>query len=273
MGVAAALALTAGSGAAQSALDRPPDLNEGWVVAPGSLQFDFLHRFTVSPAPDRKVTNSPTFLLGAGLPGRFLVGFNYATNSDVAQRYPNEWEFLGRWQPLSSDFGPLDATLEGAYNLAARSVDGALALGRAVGALRLQAEGRVLGHAYDEPRTRFALALAAFAAAALACGPLGTPAATPPPTLPAPVRWRQLAGLSVISPPALADGLLVYLTSQAQVIALDAATGAVLWQTQSPLQHPFASNPCIPPMDTEPVLASGSLIYFNVEDLIALQVP
>jgi outer membrane protein assembly factor BamB len=55
--------------------------------------------------------------------------------------------------------------------------------------------------------------------------------------------------------------------------ALDAASGSVIWKTQNHLQHPFASNPYIPPMDTEPVYANGTLFYFNVEDVIALQVP
>jgi len=74
--------------------------------------------------------------------------------------------------------------------------------------------------------------LLALAAATLACASLGAPAATPPPaqpTLPAPVIWRVPAGNSVITPPALADGLLVYLTSESQVIAVDAATGAQKW--------------------------------------------
>jgi plastocyanin len=164
--VARRLALAAGLVAvaapalrAQSVLERPPNLDVSWVAPPGGVQFDFLHRFTVSSAPARKVSNSPTFLLGVGLPGRLMAGFNYATYSDVASAYPNEWEFLGRWQALSSDVGaPIDATIQGGYNLAARSVDGALGLGRAVGSVRLMAEGRVLGDAYGTGQTRGALA-------------------------------------------------------------------------------------------------------------------
>jgi len=72
--------------------------------------------------------------------------------------------------------------------------------------------------------------LAAWAAVSLACASLGAPAGTPVPTLPAPVRWHTPAGSSVITPPALADGLLVYLTAQDQVIALDAASGQQKWQ-------------------------------------------
>lgn len=143
---------------AQSVLERPPNLDAGWVAPPGGVQFDFLHRFTVSSAPAHKVENSPTFLLGVGLPGRLMAGFNYATNSGVAPSYPNEWEFFGRWQPLSADIGgPLDATLQGGYNLAAKSLDGALGLGRPVGPLRLMAEARVLGDAYATGKTRAAL--------------------------------------------------------------------------------------------------------------------
>jgi outer membrane protein assembly factor BamB len=73
------------------------------------------------------------------------------------------------------------------------------------------------------------ISLAACVAASLACATLGVPASTPAPTLPAPVRWQAEAGSSTITPPALADGLLVYLTAQQQVFALDAATGQQKW--------------------------------------------
>ena len=55
--------------------------------------------------------------------------------------------------------------------------------------------------------------------------------------------------------------------------ALAAATGAVLWKTQNELQHPFASNAYIPPQDTQPLYSGGTPYYFNVVDIIALQVP
>ena len=85
----------------QSLLDRTPNVSGDWVGAPGTLYFHFVHRFVTSKAPERKVSNVPTFLLAAGLPKRLLAGFNYSTNSTLAPRFPNEWEAFARWQPLA----------------------------------------------------------------------------------------------------------------------------------------------------------------------------
>jgi plastocyanin len=143
---------------AQSALERPPNLSGAWVGEPGTLHFNFLHRFTVSDPPERKVGNSPTFLLALGLPHTSLVGFNYATNSLVAPRYPNEWEFFARYSPLARRRGAwLDGGVQAGYNLAARSVDGEVTLARDVGPLRLLGIGRYLSDAYSSGDSRVAL--------------------------------------------------------------------------------------------------------------------
>src|SRR6476659_10788344 len=76
-------------GLGQSLLDRSPNVSGDWTGAPGSLYFNFIHRFSTSVAPERKVTNVPTFLLGAGLPKRFLIGIDYSTHSPLAPRFPN----------------------------------------------------------------------------------------------------------------------------------------------------------------------------------------
>src|SRR5882724_10284619 len=88
---------------AQSVLDRSPNLSGGWVVRPGTIQFNFLHRFMRGGAPERKVSNFPTFLLAGGLPWHTMVGFYYSTNSTLVPLYPNEWEFFGRIRPISQD--------------------------------------------------------------------------------------------------------------------------------------------------------------------------
>jgi len=142
---------------AQSALERPANLSGGWVGTPGVLHFNFLHRFTASDAPERKVGNSPTFLLALGLPGRLLAGFNYSTNSVVAPRYPNEWEFFARAAPLAPPRWPVEASLQGGYNLAARSADAELAAARGVGPLRLLAAARAFSDGYDSGDARTAL--------------------------------------------------------------------------------------------------------------------
>lgn len=151
--IATGLVLTVlpGPGRAQSVLDRTPNIDGTWVGLPGQLQFNFLHRFTVGGAPARKVVNSPTFLLSAALPGRTMLGVRYASNSDVAFSVVNEWELLGRFNPVAEARGaPLDLAVTGAYNVAATSVDGELAIGRTMGPLRLLAVGRAFTKAYYE---------------------------------------------------------------------------------------------------------------------------
>src|SRR4026209_1297821 len=78
--------------APQSLLDRSPNVSGDWTGAPGTLYFNFVHRFSTSGKPERKVSNVPTFLLAAGLPMHFLAGLSYSTNSTLAPRFPNEWE-------------------------------------------------------------------------------------------------------------------------------------------------------------------------------------
>jgi plastocyanin len=143
---ACALACLPAAGArAQSLLDRPPNLSGGWVGSSGQLYFNFLHRFTASDAPERKVTNVPTFTVAAGLPYRTLVGFEYSTNSNLVQRFPNEWEAFVRHAVLVQEHGaPLDLSAQVAYNAAAEGMDGELTLARRQGPLRLIAAGRML---------------------------------------------------------------------------------------------------------------------------------
>ena len=141
----AALCLVTAGARAQSLLDRPPNLNGGWVGSSGQLYFNFMHRFIASEAPERKVSNVPTFTLAAGLPFYTLIGAEYSTNSNVAPRYPNEWELFLRHAPLQQDRGaPVDLAGQVSYNFAVRGVDGEVSLARRAGPLRLIAVGRTL---------------------------------------------------------------------------------------------------------------------------------
>lgn len=134
----------------QSTLDRPPNLSGGWLGPSGTLQFNFVHRFGVGDAPTRKVTNSPTFLLSYKLPLPLLIGFNYATSSDIAASFPNEWEFFAR-------YGRGVLALQGGYNQAAESFDGELTAAKTFGSLRAMAVGRVLSNGYHSDTTRYAV--------------------------------------------------------------------------------------------------------------------
>ncbi|HYR06457.1 MAG TPA: hypothetical protein VEQ60_01735, partial [Longimicrobium sp.] len=156
--LAAALALPATAGA-QSLLDRPPNLSGNWVGNRGTLYFNFLHRFSASDAPVRKVSNVPTFTVAAGLGYRTMLGFHYATNSALAPAYPNEWEFWARHQLLSQDGGgPVDLGGQVGYNLAAEGVDGEVSVARRFGGVRIVTAARVLSDAVEAGETRFALA-------------------------------------------------------------------------------------------------------------------
>lgn len=134
----------------QSVLDRPPNLSGGWLGARGTLQFNFVHRFGVGDAPLRKVTNSPTFLLAYQLPVPLLIGFNYATSSDVAAAFPNEWEVFGRYARSG-------VALQAGYNEAAGSLDAELTGARTLGRIRLMAVGRLLSNGYHSDTTRYAV--------------------------------------------------------------------------------------------------------------------
>ncbi|MEX0893216.1 MAG: plastocyanin/azurin family copper-binding protein [Gemmatimonadota bacterium] len=158
--LAGALVLTGTAPATGQALtERPPGLDDPWTVAPGVLQFNFVHRFEATPAPARKVLNSPTFLLAAGVVPGVMVGARYATSSLVRTGVPNEWEFFGRWQALGrAPDAPLAVGLHGGWNHAARSVDGELSVAGQVGPLRLIGAARGFSDAFHEGDARMALA-------------------------------------------------------------------------------------------------------------------
>ncbi len=141
----AACAAAARIASAQTVLDRTPNLSGAWIGPPGVLHFNFLHRFSISPAPERKVISTPTFLLAAGLPARTLLGVHYATNSELSPRYPNEWELFGRYAPLDQELGaPLDASAQVGYNLAAEGLDAEASVARRQGPVRVLAALRLL---------------------------------------------------------------------------------------------------------------------------------
>lgn len=157
--VAAILLVLPASVRAQSLLDRSPNLSGDWTGAPGTLYFHFVHRFSTSGGPERKVSNVPTFLVAAGLPKHFLAGINYSTNSALSPRFPNEWELFARWAPLSQDYGaPLDLGGQVGYNNAASGVDGEVSVARRFGPARLIVAGRALSDPLKSGNVRYAFA-------------------------------------------------------------------------------------------------------------------
>ena len=147
---------------AQSVAARTPNLQGTWTAPKGVVQFNFLHRFSISDTPFRKIANTPTFHVGTGLTESLMAGFTYGSNSALVPAYPNEWEFFARVRPLSQATGsPLDLSIQGGYNVASESVDGEVVAARALGRLRLLGVARAFSAAYAEEDARFAVAAGA----------------------------------------------------------------------------------------------------------------
>jgi hypothetical protein len=149
LGLAAVAAGCAVPVAAQSLLYRPPNLGGTWVPAGGVLQFNFMHRFAVaSAAGSHKVTNFPTFTFALGLGHGLSAGTHYSTNSLLVPTpyRPNEFELFARWRrgPAEGERG-LSVSVTPAYNTAARSVDGEVAVDYTAG--RVTVSGAVRGMA------------------------------------------------------------------------------------------------------------------------------
>lgn len=151
----AVLTIAASGLDAQSLLFRSPNLSGTWIPEPGVVQFNFLHRFYVSPAPAKSVQNFPTFTVAVGLPAHTAVGFHYATRSEVASTFTNEFELYARWQHAA---GPLTISVTPAYNTAAKSLDGELGVDWTSGPLTLLGAVRGMSHAYRVDTMRLAVA-------------------------------------------------------------------------------------------------------------------
>jgi plastocyanin len=148
-----------GAAAGQSVAHRTPNLSNGWAPARGVVQFNFTHRFDISDAPLRKITNTPSFHVATRVAGPLSVGFVYGSNSDLVPAYPNEWEWFGRWSALSQGVGaPLDASLQAGWNVAAESFDAELTAAREFGPLRILVAGRAFHRAFYADSARYAMA-------------------------------------------------------------------------------------------------------------------
>lgn len=145
----------------QTPLVRSPNLGGTWVPDRGVVQFNFLHRFYVTPPPARAVINLPTFTFALGLPSRLALGTRYSTHSNVPGPF-NEFELFARWrlEVGSRDTGStaLSVAITPAYNFAAKSVDGELGIDWTRGRFTLSGAARAMSNAYGADRARAALA-------------------------------------------------------------------------------------------------------------------
>ncbi len=156
-----ALAAAAPLGA-QSLMYRTPNLSGTWVPDPRVVQFNFVHRFYVAPsAGSHKVTNFPTFTFALGLGHDLAIGTHYGTNSLVVQTpyRPNETEVYARWRVMGAEGKDgFAVSVSPAYNFAAHSADGELAVDYTIGRLTLSGAARGMTKAFgiDTARAAFA---------------------------------------------------------------------------------------------------------------------
>lgn len=147
---------------AQSLMYRPPNLGGTWVPDPGVVQFNFIHRFYVADASgSHKVTNFPTFTFALGLGHDLAIGTHYGTNSQVVTNpyRPNETELYARWRVLGAESKPgFAVSVTPAYNFAAQSADGEVAVDYTFGRLTLSGAARGMSKAFglDTARAAFA---------------------------------------------------------------------------------------------------------------------
>ncbi len=135
---------------AQSLLYRPPNLGGTWVPDGGVVQFNFVHRFYVSPAPSHAVVNFPNFTFAAGFGHQVALGAHFATRSLIVgtgngSLSSNETEVYGRWRLHGAEGQPgFGVAVTPAYNLLAKSADGELGVDWTKGALTLHGAARAV---------------------------------------------------------------------------------------------------------------------------------
>ena len=138
----AGLVMSGPAAASGQALETSPNVGGVWTADAGVIHFHVLHRFQVLDPPSRKVVNTPTMLLAAGVADRLMVAGRYATSSLLVQGEPNEWEAYARWSPLRQEELGVDGAVRAGWNGTAESVDGEVAVARGIGPIRVQVAGR-----------------------------------------------------------------------------------------------------------------------------------
>jgi len=148
----------------QSLLYRAPNMGGTWVPDAAVVQFNFLHRFYVTPGPAHGVINYPTFTLAAGLGHDVSFGGRFATKSLVGTgagaQSSNETEVFARWRAVGTEGrGGFTVAITPAYNLLAKSVDGEVAVDWTRGPVTLEGAARGIGRELGTPgRHQVALA-------------------------------------------------------------------------------------------------------------------
>lgn len=132
--------IAASSAAAQSSVDRSPNVHGVWGLDTGSAVFIFAHRFESINGGD-EVASIPTFTLALGVPLGLTIGTEFTSFSEVhpGNLGGNEAQF---WLKRPLGLGPVESAVLAAYNTTADSFDGAVDLRAGFGRFRVFAEGR-----------------------------------------------------------------------------------------------------------------------------------
>ena len=154
-----ALAWAAAPLGAQSLLYRGPNMGGTWVPDGGVVQFNFLHRFYVTPGPSHSVINYPSFTLAAGVGHRIGFGGRFATKSlagtGAGAQSSNETEVFVRWRAIGMEGKEgFSVAITPAYNLLAKSVDGEVGVDWNRGRVTLEAAGRAVSRELGAPGAR-----------------------------------------------------------------------------------------------------------------------
>ena len=150
---ALAIAIGPASAAAQSLLQRTPNMTGGWVATPGTLVLDASNRYR--SVDGLELVGLPTVIAAYGLPANLLAGATFATQSPVAIGQSTEFEPFVRWAPTRErPDQPLQLAAMLALNTASVSIDGEVEAAyrrggtRLLGALRLFLDGYSDGLAF-----------------------------------------------------------------------------------------------------------------------------
>ena len=160
MTLLAAALLAAAPLAAQSTLERTPNVTGGWIDLPWQLHLTTPTRFAGSREGEGTAV-LPSLSATLGLPASALAGITFAPRSGVLPGGGDEWEVFGRYLSFDRRHGlPFDITGQVGYNLDAGSLDTEIGISRRLGAVRLLGAFRGMTDAYDEG-TGYALAAGA----------------------------------------------------------------------------------------------------------------
>jgi len=140
----------------QSLLYRGPNMGGTWVPDGGVVQFNFLHRFYVTPGPSHSVVNYPSFTLAAGIAHGIAVGGRFATRSlagtGAGAQSSNETEVFARWRAVGTEGRRgFSVAITPAYNFLAKSVDGELAVDWTRGPVTLEGAARGISRELGKP--------------------------------------------------------------------------------------------------------------------------